>query len=235
MTMNAEIVVEGSYNYFQTEKLYSTENFKLYRKLEAQTLFFDAEILSRIETGEFLKIKVFYELSSNFTPIAMKIERSLGDRHSIEKFEIASHEQLLHYEYITDKDSFKISKHHSPKHYLSSPAVCTSAAFTLSKKIDATDRTPIILVCGHDSWDSFKARPVENMIYAQLNIRESTELELNGQFLQAQSLLLYPQDSSIISKSGEQVELLLSKHFAIPYKLLHKGLKIEIKELKRID
>lgn len=233
MAANSETIVEGSYNYFQSDKLYSTENFKLLRKLDSQILYFDAEILSRVETGEFLKVKVYYEFSTNMTPQVMKIERSLGDRHSIERFQVAHLEQLLHYEYSTDTDSFKITRHHSPKHYLSSPAVCTSAAFSLSKKIDATDRTPIMLVTGYDSWDVYDAKPLESVIFAELNIKDN-EFEINNQTLQAQSLLLYPQDSLSQGSGGENVELILSKHYAIPYKVIHKDMRIEVKELKRV-
>lgn len=236
MIISSEVVVEGSYNYLQKNKLYSTENFKLSRRLESHSYFFEAEILSRIETGEFLKVKVFYELNPNMTPIIMRVEKSLGEKHSIETFEVNLQENQLAYEFSSDGQHKRLVKHHTNKHYLASPAVCTSAVFSLTKKFDNTGRTPIVLVAGHNSWIVDEATPVENLVYGEFNNRETVDLKIGEQELEAHCLSIFNRDSlGVTNISEERIDLMLSKHFSIPYQLIENDLLVEIKSLKRVD
>ncbi|HLW56614.1 MAG TPA: hypothetical protein VKY27_04460 [Bacteriovoracaceae bacterium] len=235
MNTASEVIAEGSYNYLQKNKLYSTENFKLSRRFESQAYFFEAEILSRIETGEFLKVKVYYELTLSMTPVVMRIEKSLGQRYSLETFEVKSASNELYYEFSNEEDSKSLVKHHSTKHYLSSPAVCTSAVFSLTKKFDSTGRTPITLVVGHNSWRTDEAAPLETVVYADFNNRETVDLEIGGQKLSANCLSLYNDDSLSSHIQGDRVDLMLSKHFSIPYQLREKNMRVDINFLKRMD
>lgn len=234
MINNCEILVEGSYNYLQQNKLYSTENFKLSRRLESHALFFEAEILSRIETGEFLKVMVFYELADNKAPCIMRIEKSLGERYSLETFEVSTTTQELTYTFTSEGETKTLRRHHSPKHYLSSPAVSTSAVFSLTKKFDSTTRTPLTLVAGHHSWKFDEATPVETIVYAEFNNRETIDLNINGQELHAQCLSLFSSDSLSGLGAENRVDLMLSKHYSIPYALIDDKIRVEIKQLKKL-
>ncbi len=235
MITSSELIIEGSYNYLQGNKLYSIENFKLSRRLESHFFFFEAEVLSRIETGEFLKIKVFYELNQNMTPVAMKIEKSLGEKYSLETFEVSPVAHELTYKFTSEGKTKSLTKNHSVKHYLSSPAVCTSAVFSLTKKFDSTGKTPVILVAGHQSWQIDYAQPIESTLFAEYNNRETIELNIAGQSLEAQSLSLFENDSLALVGQESKVELMLSKHYSIPYQLIDKDLRVDIKFLKRVD
>lgn len=235
MIIDTEAVIEGSYQYLQDNKLYSTENFKLSRRLESHAYFFEAEILSRIETGEFLKAKVYYELTPAMTPMAMRIEKSLGQKYSLETFEVRPNTNELLYEFKSDGQTQSIVRHYSNKHYLSSPAVCTSAIFTLTKKFAPEGRTPVILVAAHNSWDASDAEPSETMIYTEYNNRETVNLHLGGQELEAQCLTLFNKDSLGGRMGEDKVELMLSKHYSIPYQLITGNIQINIKNLARLD
>lgn len=232
MIKDPEIIIEGSYNYLQRDKIYSVENFTLSRHIESDLLFINAELFSRIETGEFLKIKVYYELNAQMYPVMMKIEKSLGEKYSRESFEVQNTSELI-YQFNSAEESKKAVLHFSGKHYLSSPALSTSAMFSLTKKFDPNERNPIILVSGHDSWSAQNAAPVENIIYAEFNNRDTVELNIQGQELQAQCLSLFELDSFSSTRDEIRVDLLLSKHYSIPYQLLDKDLRIEIKHLKK--
>jgi hypothetical protein len=58
MALNVNILLEGSYFYYEKGVNYSQENFKFIQNSDKQNYQVLSEVLSRIETGEFLKINV---------------------------------------------------------------------------------------------------------------------------------------------------------------------------------
>jgi hypothetical protein len=231
MSQNAEILLDGSYLYYQKEVNYSQENFKLVHFPEAQSYHVYAEILSRIETGEFLKIIVRYEMNSHFTPLFCRIEKSIGNKYAQEVYKVDTTNQELHYSFQNSQSTQEFTRPFSAKHYLTSPAVSTSALFTLSRKFDATGRTPIILISSSNDW-SYQGPPTEKIIYAEFTTRELSDFKLHGNLLSASHLSLYEFDSSH-AIAEQPVELFLSKHYAIPYQLVHGDQKVVIKNLTK--
>lgn len=231
MSQNAEILLEGSYLYYQKEVNYSQENFKLVLFPETQSYHVYAEVLSRIETGEFLKIIVRYEMNNHFTPLFCRIEKSIGNKYAQEVYKVDTANQELHYTFQNSQTTQEFTRPFSAKHYLTSPAVSTSALFTLSRKFDATGRTPVVLMSSSNDW-TYEGPPTEKVIYAEFTTRELPDFKLHGNLLSASHLCLYEFDSShAIAESP--VELFLSKHYAIPYQLLHGEQKVIIKNLKK--
>jgi len=228
---NAQIVLEGSYLYYQKEVNYSQEIFKLVHFPEAQNYHIYAEILSRIETGEFLKIMVHYEMSEHFHPTFIRIEKSLGNRYAQEVFKFDVGAQELKYTFQNSKGSKDLTRPLSAKHYMSLPAFATSAIFTLSKKLDATGRTPVALIGSSNEW-TYEHPPEEKLIYAEFKTREVPDFKLNNTPLSASHLCLYELDNSSLSIEAP-VEIFVSKHYAVPYQLIHGDQKIVIKNLKK--
>ena len=233
MSQIAEILMEGSYLYFDKEVNYSQENFKLVSSPDTQSFHFYSEILSRIETGEFLKIIVRFEMNQNFYPYFVRIEKSLGHKYAQEIYKIDLANQELNYTFQGTKGTQEFKRPVNSKHYLTSPAVCTAAIFSLSKKFDATGRTPVVLVSSNNDW-TYQGPPTEKMIYAEFKTREVANYKLNNTELSASHLCLYEFDSSHTT-TEQPVHLYLSKHFAIPYQLIHADQKINIKNLKKIS
>lgn len=231
MSTNAEIILEGSYLYFQKEMNYSQENFKLVHFPEAQTYHIYAEILSRIETGEFLKIMVRQEMDHHFHPLFVRIEKSLGNRYAQEVFQLDTAGQTLKYTFQNSQLTQDFTRNFNSKHYLTSPAFSTSGIFTLSKKFDSTGRTPIVFLSTHNDW-TYEHPPEEKIVYAEYKTRDMHDFQLNNNYLSASHLCLYEQDTSQAS-SEPPVEIFLSKHYGIPYQLLHGDQKIVIKNLKK--
>jgi hypothetical protein len=231
MSQNAEILLEGSYLYYQKEVNYSQENFKLVHLPEHQSFHVYAEILSRIETGEFLKILVRYEMNQQFLPVFVRVEKSIGNKYALESFKIDTTDQQLTYIFQTSQNTQEFTKSINSKHYLTSPAVSTSAMFTLTKKFDATGRTPIVVVNSENEW-TYASPPTEKIVYAEFKTREMADFKMNGNSLSAAHLCLYESDSAH-SSVEHPVDLFLSKHYAIPYQLVHGDQKIVIKNLKK--
>ncbi len=231
MSQNAEILLEGSYLYYQKEVNYSQESFKLVHLPEAQSFHIYAEVLSRIETGEFLKIIVRFEMNLHYTPLFARIEKSIGNKYAQEVYKVDLTNQELHYTFQNSQSTQEFTRPFSAKHYLTSPAVSTSALFTLSRKFDATGRTPVVLISSNNDW-VYQAPPTEKVVYAEFTTRDLPDFKLHGNSLSAGHLCLYEYDSSH-AIAEEPVELFISKHYAIPYQLIKGDQKIVIKNLKK--
>lgn len=233
MTQNAEILLEGSYLYYQKELNYSQENFKLVHQPDSQSYLIYAEVLSRIETGEFLKIIVRYEMNQNFVPLFARIEKSIGNKYAQEVYKIDPTTMELSYTFQNSNSTQEYKRAVNTKHFLTSPAVCTSAIFTLSKKFDASGRTPVVVISSDNDW-TYENPPTEKVIFGEFKSRELSDFKLNGTSLSASHLCLYETDS-MHAAIEQPVDLYLSKHFAVPYQLVHGDQKIVIKNLKRMN
>lgn len=231
MSQNAEILLEGSYLYYQKDVNYSQENFKLVQLPESQSFHIYAEILSRIETGEFLKIITRYEMNQHFTPLFVRIEKSIGNKYALETYKLDTVTQEVDYTFQNSQGSQEFRRPINFKHYLTAPAFSTAAMFTLSRKFDATGRTPVVLISSKNDW-TYTAPPSEKVVYAEFTTRELLDFKLHGNNLSASHLCLYEHDSSH-AIAETPVELFLSKHYAIPYQLIHGDQKIVIKNLKK--
>lgn len=231
MSKNPEIILEGSYLYFKKDHNYSQENFKLIHTPETQSYQIYAEILSRIETGEFLKILVKYEMNQSYLPTSVRIEKSIGNKYAMENYKVDNANQDLLYTFQTSQGIQEFKRPFNAKHYLTSPAVSTSAIFTLTKKFDASTRTPVVLISSSNDW-TYVSPPTDKTIYAEFKTREMSEFKLNGTTLSASHLELFEFDSDNASSDG-RVDLYLSKHFAIPYQLEQGDQKIVVKNLKK--
>lgn len=223
--------MEGSYLYYQNGTNYSQENFKLLFYPEQQNYQISAEVLSRIETGEFLKILVRYEMNQHYVPYFVRIEKSIGNKYAQEVYKVDLSNLELSYTFQNSQMTQEFGRTIGAKHYLTAPAVSTSGLFTLSKKFDVTGRTPITLISSDNDW-TYKAPPVEKVIFAEFKTREMQDYKLNNNSLSASHLCLYEFDTS--NAGAEQpVNIYLSKHYAIPYELTHGDQRIVIKHLKK--
>jgi hypothetical protein len=231
MKEKIELLLEGSYLYYKNEVNFSQENFKLVQLPEQGQFHVYAEILSRLETGDFLKLLIRYEMTNQFIPYFVSIQKSVGNKSAKETYKCDHHTQELRYSFETPDSTQELKKSHNSKHYLTSPAFSTAAMWTLSKKMDATGRTALTVMSSSNEWN-YQGPPSEKIIYSKFKSRELIDYKLNNTSLNAAHLCLFEEDSSHTS-SENVVDLYISKHFAIPYQLVHGDLKINILKLKK--
>lgn len=227
-----EIVLEGEYNYVEKERNYCTETFKLILSHETGHYTMLSEVFSRMETGELLKVNIRYEMNQYFFPIQVKIYRSLGKKFAQETFFLDTVAQSLNYSFQNDTQTQNFTMPVSSKHYLTSPSFATSTLFTLSKKFDATGRTAITFISSRNIWN-YEAPPEDHILYADFKTRELTDYKINKTELSAMLLHLYQNDTNSIHSEGP-VEMYLSKHFNIPYQMIHGDQQIIVKSLKKL-
>ena len=231
MSKVALITLEGSYLYYQNDVNYSQENFKLVHFPENQTYHIYAEILSRTQTGEFLKIMVRYEMNPQFIPIFVRIEKSIGNRYAQEIFSIDTPNLELLYTFQDAQSTQNIKKPYNARHYIATPAFSTSTIFTLSKKIDSNGRTPITFIGSNNEW-SFTERPEEKVVYTEFKSRDVQDFKINNAQLPASHLCLYEFDI-MAARTEQPADIYVSKYFGIPYQLIQGENKIIIKNLKK--
>lgn len=231
MTTNTEILIEGSYLYYQKEVNYSQENFKLVKFTDSHTYHIYSEILSRIESGEFLKIMVRYEMDNHFHPVFVRVEKSLGNKYCQEVFKFDPVAQELHYTFQNPNTTQDFKRPLAAKHYITTPAFATSSIFSLTKKFDATGRTAVSFMSSRNDW-IYENPPEDKVVFAEFKTREVPDFKINNSPLSAGHLCLYEFDASSPA-SESPVEIFVSKHYGIPYQMVHGDQKIVIKNMKR--
>lgn len=227
-----QIILEGEYNYVEKERNYCQETFKLIHSHETDHYIILSEIFSRMESGELLKVNVRYEMNPYYFPINVKISRSLGKKFAHETFLLDTNTLALNYNFQNGSTSQDFVTQTSNKHYISSPAFATAALFTLSRKFDATGRTPVSMITTNNIWD-YQGPPEDQIIYADFKTRELTDFKINKTELSAMLLHLYKNDTNSIIPE-EPVEVYLSKHYNLPYQLVHGDQQILVKSLKKL-
>ncbi len=231
MSTKAEILIEGTYLYFEKEVNHSQENFKLVYLPAEQAHHIYSEIVSRLENGEFLKIMVRYEMTHNFYPHLVRIEKSLGSRYASELYSVDLKTQELKYTFQNSQMSQEFKKNFNTKHYLSSPAFATTTMFSLTRKLDATGRTSLSFLSSNNDW-TYEKPPQEKIIYAELKGRETEEVKINNASLLASHYFMHESENNS-STSAPPVEIYVSKFYGLPYQMIHGDQKIVVKNMKK--
>jgi len=228
-----EPVLEGTYRYTEGTQVFSEENFTVEYLSTGQMHRYRSEILSRVETGEFFKMNVRLEVNKFFQPLSASVERALGDRFSRETYTIDNHEQTLKCVF-EDENGLHTDEHpFGNKHHLVLPCFLTSALFTLSKKIDATGRTPVIFVTSPNDW-TYKHGPEDKLLYVGIMAHKSDELTNGGVVLPSTKYELFEEDG-LDGGTPPVAQLWVSKLYGVPYQLEEKtGTKIAVKRLKKL-
>lgn len=226
---------EGKYHYLNKGQHYSEENFEVLKE-EARSPSYEvkAEVLSRVSTGEFLKIFVHYKLSPQFDPTYVQIHRALGENESFETFGINQTERKINYTHKNKLQTNSIEIMPNGRFHISTPAFITTLLCTLARKVDPVQRTPYSLIVSDNVWNYTK-RLYERAIYMELMSSNMVDLKIGKNELQANHYNMFQNDKSSSSKE-EGVPFYVSKHFGIPYKATFAdGHTVEVQYLKNTE
>jgi hypothetical protein len=227
-----ERVFEGTYHYLQDSKSYCEEIFHLEHSPQLLHYRYHAEILSRVETGEFFKMRVTQEVNKFFNAQSATIERSLGDKLSLELFAFDSHNQVLKYTFVADGKEHSSERPFGNKHQLVMPCFATAGLFTLNKKLSSNGRTGVMFVSSPNEWE-FKAPLEDRFLYVETNPHSSADFVVGGTPLPASKYELFESESVDVA-TKPTAELIISKHYGLPYQLQDvSGVKILVKRMKK--
>lgn len=226
---------EGKYLYLKNGQQYSEENFIVLREdARSPSHKIESEILSRVSTGEFLKINVEYVLNSQFEPSLVKIHRSLGGNESFETFLINHTERKIDYEHKNKLQTNSIEIMPNGRFQITTPSFATTLLCTLARKVDPVQRTPYSLIVSDNVWNYTK-RLYEKSIYLEQMANSMVEIKIGKNELQANLYHMFQFDKSATAKE-EGVPFYVSKHFGLPYKAeFADGHSIQIQFLKNTE
>ena len=230
-----EKLLEGKYIYKKDNVQYSEEIFKVSKEDKFQGNFiFSAETLSRVSTGEFLKIYTDYELSHQFEPLNVRVKRSLGNKKSTERFVVNQKDKNLRYTFESDSESEQCEKIINGKFHVATPAFLTSASMTQIKKMDSVQKTPYNIISTNNVWN-YNGPFFEAEILIDLKSLDQVHLVINDNKLSATHCGM----SELETKDNphpESSEFYLSRYFNIPYKAEMPGnIVIEVEQLKTFE
>lgn len=227
-----EKLLEGKYNYFQNGTHYCEEHFKVFREERKRGAFhFQAELLSRVHTGEFLKVYVDYQLAHNFEPMNVKIRRSLGGMKSLERYNVDLKDKKLRYSFSGPKGSKELEDSIGGRAHIVTPAFCSSMLMTEAHKIDPVHRTAYEVLGSANVWE-YEGPYQESTLHIELVSLEPVTIEIHGKELQASHCSIHETDK-FQNPGSKGYPVYLSKHYQIPYLAeLPDGIRIEIEKLK---
>ncbi len=226
-----ERLFSGSYTYYNNGSEYSQEIFTVNRDLEMKTLIYESEILSRVSTGEFLKIKCSYEVSHTWNPVFVQVVKSLGNCTTKETYNVESSEQVISYQFGNEEEVKTIERNVSGKFHISTPAFLTSTLYTMQKRHNSLSRNQYQIIVSQNEWD-YESPPTDSFVYLEYKTMDGESLKINGSTLSCSKCLLYQYDST---KNVKEVPATyyISDHLAIPYKVdMGNGITILVDNLK---
>jgi hypothetical protein len=223
---------EGTFEYSNNGENYSQENFVVFKNEENKTIVYRSEVLSRVQTGEFLKINVDYEVNNKWFPVRIEVKKSLGEDYACETFLINYDSNVLIYEFDDGKNKDMVERILPNKFQISTPCFLTSMLFSQSKKHNAMGRSQYNILRPNSDW-KFDPEISDETLFAEFMTHEKTELKINNQTVTCVKVLLFKNDSAATIKEQPTV-VYLSKHIGIPYMLqTEDGVVIKVKNLKK--
>lgn len=222
-----EKIFEGKYNYFNQGQKYTEEFFTISKENTNQGhVFFNAEILSRVRTGEFLKIYVEYEIDSRYDPVQVVIKRQLGPKKSVESFDFNGKTKSISYSFDTENQKNVFEKVITSLPHVGTPAISTSMLMVNQKKIDPVQRTPYVILSSENIWE-YQSGFSEQSLFIELQELDPQEIDIEGNKLKAMFCKLLQVDAKGAIQDLEH-KIYLSKHYYVPY-LASFGNEIEVK------
>jgi len=217
-----EKMYEGKFIYSQDNKHYSEETFTVYREDKPQGNYtFSSDILSRVKTGEFLKIHVEYEMTNKFLPTNVQIKRSLGKKKSTERYMFSHKDKEIYYSFNGPTGFHEHTAFVNGHFHIATPAFVTSMTMTQGKKVDPVHRTTYTVLSTNNIWQ-YEGPFSETHVHIELMSLKPVEVDINGVGLLSTYCQMFTTDEqSTVHEVG--TEFYLSKHLGIPYKALFEN------------
>ncbi len=227
-----EKIIEGKYFYLEKGNAYSEESFYFEREsIMNGHLIINSEVVSRVKTGEFLKINTKYEVTKKFEPVKVEIKRQLGAKKSIESYLVDLKTKNYTYSFENGSRPKYFEKVLTQLPHIAAPSFITSTLMTNYKKIDPVHKTPFIILTSENTW-TYESPFHEREVYIEMLDLKPVNIQIEGNKLSATHCKLFQVDENGRIIDDNQ-EFWLSKHFNIPYQAkFGKNLEIRIDTLK---
>jgi hypothetical protein len=246
-TAKLKKVFRGAYNYYRDGQIYSEETFEVFKDTKELNIIFQSQILSRVSTGELLKIETEYTVNKDWIPVKVQVSKFLGRESVEEHYKLDVKSNLLVYNLKSKHTKDKQTMSTPPRFHIATPTTASSMLFFLSKKFDATTRNFYTVISSKNRWTN--EHPLEIKTYSVEKLSLTAEaMMVNGMEVQALKYRIMedvkeePQGKGKArAKEAEivrppQLVVGLSRHYSIPYRVeADEQNKIEIKFLNNLQ
>lgn len=230
-----EKLFEGKYNYLQDGKIYTQENFTVLKEDKIQGEYtYNAEVLTRVRTGEFLKVFIEADFAHNFDPLVYRVRRNLGDKESLEVIHINQKEKIYTYTFTGEDGKHQFERVVNGKPHIASPCFVLSTVMINSKKLDPVHRTTYSVITSNNIWQ-YQGPFVEKEVTFELQDLEQIPLRIGEKELKATHCKIVYTDEKGKLKDYHD-DIFMSKYNFIPYKaVFSNGLEIEVESLRNFE
>ena len=237
--MKPKKIYRGAFDYFREGTIYAQETFEVFKNKKNFTTHYSSELLSRVSTGELLKITVDYKVDKDFVPTTVKIHKLLGKDFCHETFKYSNKTSTLTYIIESNEGKKKMTISSSPKFHITTPTATTSILYFLVKKFDGNSKNMYNSINTINEW-SFKEAPKNGIIQMEKISVTSEEIKVGTASVQAVQYKVCNGDHANkedkFNKKAPAARVFLSSHGAIPYIIedSHGG-KIAIRYLNNLQ
>ncbi|MBF0362497.1 MAG: hypothetical protein HQK49_15875 [Oligoflexia bacterium] len=231
---NIHLILKGAFEYIHNKRVFSEENFLVFKNTKDSSLIFDSELLTRLDTGEFLKIYVNYQINKDWVPIEVMIDKQAGKQVAQEYFKMDVKRNILSYHFAINKDKKEFKIQVPPKFQISTINSVTSFAFLSSKKYDPTGKNFYNLLVSDNILD-YRTPPKMSYVVVERIGTSVQKLKMGEKTLKAMVFKVNSQDG-FDNQSEEPITVWISKYHSIPYLVeAHNDTRIQIKYLNEVD
>ncbi|MBF0298066.1 MAG: hypothetical protein HQK51_05060 [Oligoflexia bacterium] len=231
---NIHLIIKGAFEYIHNDRVFSEENFLVFRNTKDNSIIFDSELLTRLDTGEFLKVYVNYQINKDWVPIDVVIDKQAGKQVAQERFKMDIKRNVLSYQFAINKDKKEFKIQVPPKFQISTINTVTSFAFISSKKYDPTGKNFYNVLVSDNILD-YRTPPKMNYVLMERIGTSIQKLKIKDKTLKAMLYKVYSQDG-FDNQTEPPITIWVSKYYSIPYLIeAHNDTKIQIKFLNEVD
>lgn len=228
-----KMVFKGAMDYYSNNVAYSEENFFIYRHLREGSLIYESELLTRLESGELLKIIGHYKINKELIPEKVEIDKIMGKQIISETFKMNLKSNIITYQFQRGEvfNEYKITP--PPRFQIATPTSTTSALFLYTKKYDPTGKNFNGVLVSDNFWE-YQTIPSMQYILAQRQGSGLQTVKIKGKELKAFHYKLFTDEDHIRTGHGS-MDVYMSKHYGIPYLMQYEDIKIQVRYLNEVS
>jgi len=229
----------GAYNFIKNDSVYAEESFEVYRDKKELTLNFVSNMLSRVSTGELLKIQVNYQVSKDFVPLKVIVKKDLGREKVEESYKFDTKKNLLNYTFKNKRAKHTDQINTPPRFHIFTPSACCSMLFLLSKKFDTTAKNFYTSIQSINQWDYEHELIVKTVCLERISLT-SESINIGGNELQAVQYRLFEdirgQEAAKDFVKPPSLKVYQSRHNGVPYSINSEdGTMVQIKFFHNLE
>lgn len=230
-----EKVYEGVYEYRSKGRLYSEEEFMVFRHQSGFALSFFSQMDCRVATGEIFRVYVDYVVSKDFMPQKVLIEKVLGERQSSELYQYDQVKSCINYFFISPDQRNHLTIPVTSRFHIGTPTMVTSMLFIKNRPGDVREKDFHVLFGSQNDWEFSKAPSAKSLIIQRSN-HGTSSFRVGDEIISVPVFNIYENvDEGIVSKDMPKLEVYMSRHLNIPYAIKgNDGLEVEITKFQNL-